>query len=77
MLQQLSIYAENKKGTMQNITEVLADAGVNICNFRLSRQSRGGEAVMTIEIDGSFGPELNEKIKVLPNIFSSTMLQPI
>ena len=45
--------------------------------FRLSRQSRGGEAVMTIEIDGSFGPELNEKIKVLPNIFSSTMLQPI
>ena len=55
----------------------MADAGVNICNFRLSRQSRGGEAVMTIEIDGSFGPELNEKIKVLPNIFSSTMLQPI
>ena len=39
--------------------------------------TRGGEAVMTIEIDGSFGPELNEKIKVLPNIFSSTMLQPI
>ncbi len=27
MLQQLSIYAENKKGTMQNITEVLAGRG--------------------------------------------------
>ena len=30
MLQQLSIYAENKKGTMQNITEVLADENINI-----------------------------------------------
>ncbi|MEI3525373.1 MAG: hypothetical protein V8Q27_03980 [Eubacteriales bacterium] len=30
MLQQLSIYAENKKGTMQNITEVLAAEGINI-----------------------------------------------
>ena len=30
MLQQLSIYAENKKATMQNITEVLADENINI-----------------------------------------------
>ena len=51
--------------------------GSEMCIRDRSRQSRGGEAVMTIEIDGSFGPELNEKIKVLPNIFSSTMLQPI
>ena len=64
-------------GTIAAVTEVMADAGVNICNFRLSRQQKGGEAVMTIEIDGSFGPELNERIKILPNIFSSTMLQPI
>ena len=32
---------------------------------------------MTIEIDGSFGQELNDKVQVLPNIFSSIMLQPI
>ena len=30
MLQQLSIYAENKIGTMQNITEVLAAEGIKI-----------------------------------------------
>ena len=51
--------------------------GVNICNFRLSRQKRGGEAVMTIEVDGTFGPEINERIKTLDNVFSSIMLQPI
>ena len=73
----LIVLHRDAPGTIAAVTEVMADAGVNICNFRLSRQSRGGEAVMTIEIDGSFGPELNVKIKVLPIIFSSTMLQPI
>ena len=30
MLQQLSIYAENKKGTIQNITGLLAEKNINI-----------------------------------------------
>ena len=30
MLRQLSIYAENRKGTLQSITQILADAGINI-----------------------------------------------
>ena len=30
MLKQLSIYAENRKGTLQSITQILADAGINI-----------------------------------------------
>lgn len=73
----LIVLHRDAPGTIAAVTEVMADAGVNICNFRLSRKQRGGQAVMTIEIDGSFGPELNETIKTLPNIFSSTMLQPI
>lgn len=73
----LIVLHRDAPGTIASVTEVLAEAGVNICNFRLSRQSRGGDAVMTIEIEGSFGADLNERIKVLPNIFSSTMLQPI
>ena len=73
----LIVLHRDAAGTIAAVTEVMAEAGVNICNFRLSRQQKGGDAVMTIEIDGSFGPELNQKIKVLPNVFSSTMLQPI
>lgn len=73
----LIVLHRDAPGTIASVTEVMADAGVNICNFRLSRQQRGGQAVMTIEIDGSFGPELNKTIQTLPNIFSSTMLQPI
>ncbi len=30
MLKQLSVYAENKKGTLQNITQLLAGEGINI-----------------------------------------------
>ena len=30
MLKQLSIYAENRKDTLQSITQILADAGINI-----------------------------------------------
>ena len=73
----LIVLHRDAPGTIAAVTEVMAEAGVNICNFRRSRQQKGGDAVMTIEIDGSFGPELNQKIKVLPNVFSSTMLQPI
>ncbi len=73
----LIVLHRDAPGTIAAVTEVMAGVGVNICNFRLSRQKKGGEAIMTIEIDGSFGQELNDKIKVLPNVFSSTMLQPI
>ena len=59
------------------VTDVLAAHGVNICNFRLARQDKGGEAVMTFEMDGSFDSALNREVEALPNILSSTMLQPI
>ena len=73
----LIVLHRDAPGTIAAVTEVMAEAGVNICNFRLSRQQKGGDAVMTIEIDGSFGPELNQKINVLPNVFSWTLLPPI
>ena len=73
----LIVLHRDAPGTIASVTEVLAEAGANICNFRLSRQKRGGEAVMTIEVDGTFGPEINERIKTLDNVFSSIMLQPI
>ena len=73
----LIVLHRDAPGTIASVTEVMAEAGANICNFRLSRQKRGGEAVMTIEVDGTFGPEVNERIQTLDNVFSSIMLQPI
>ena len=73
----LIILHKDAPGTIAAVTELVAGYGVNICNFRLSRESRGGQAVMTIEVDGNLGTAINEKIQGLPNIYSSIMLQPI
>ncbi len=73
----LIVLHRDTPGTIAAVTEVLAESGSNICNFRLSRQKKGGNAVMTIEIDGSFSDKLNQSINGLPNIFSSTVLKPI
>ena len=73
----LIVLHRDAPGTIAAVTEVMAEAGVNICNFRLSRQAKGGQAVMTIEIDGCSDSSLNDKISHLPNIYSSTMLLPI
>lgn len=73
----LIVLHQDVPGTIASVTEVTADAGANICNFRLSRLKKGGLAVMTIEVDGNFGQELNDKICELPNIHTSILLQPI
>ena len=73
----LIVLHQDVPGTIGAVTEVTADAGANICNFRLSRLKKGGLAVMTIEVDGNFGQELNDKICELPNIHTSILLQPI
>lgn len=72
----LIVLHQDTPGTIAAVTDVLAAEQVNICNFRLSRQKKGGVAVMTIETDGSLSPSLNSRIEALPNILSSTMLLP-
>ena len=73
----LIVLHKDAPGTIAAVTELMAEYGVNICNFHLARQAKGGLAVMTIESDSYLGPDLNEKINHLENIYSSTMLEPV
>ena len=73
----LIVLHRDAPGTIAQVTELIASLGVNICDFRLSREQKGGTAVMTIEVDGQVGKELNACIRQLPNVIGSTMLQPI
>ena len=43
---------QDKPGAIAAVTQFMAESGVNIGNFRLSRPQKGGEALMTIEVDG-------------------------
>lgn len=72
----LIVLHQDTPGTIAAVTELLAEGQVNICNFRLARQKKGGVAVMTIEMDGAFDPALNARIEALPHILNSTMLLP-
>lgn len=73
----LIVLHKDAPGTIAAVTELMAEYGVNICNFHLARETKGGVAVMTIESDSHFAPELNEKINRLENIYSSTMLERV
>ncbi|MDO4280663.1 MAG: L-serine ammonia-lyase, iron-sulfur-dependent subunit beta [Peptococcaceae bacterium] len=67
-------------GAIAAVTDLLSEAGANICHFDLSRQSRGGEAVMSISvdsIDADTGAALCKKIDALPGIDSCISIQPI
>ena len=73
----LIVLHKDEPGTIAAVTELMAEYGVNICNFHLARETKGGLAVMTIESDSYLGPELNERINQLENIYSSTMLERV
>ena len=64
-------------GMEVSLTEIMAEYGANICSFHLAREAKGGLAVMTIESDSCLGPDLNEKINQLENIYSSTLLERV
>lgn len=73
----LIVLHEDRPGVIAEVSEVLAAAGVNIADFRVSRKVKGGDAVMTIETDGCCGQDLNRVIARLPGIYSSTMIKPL
>lgn len=73
----LIVLHRDAPGTIAAVTNCMGENGVNICNFHLSREEKGGTAVMTIEVDGKTGETLNDYIKKLPNVLGSTLLQPI
>ena len=73
----LIVLNRDAPGTIAHVTELLGSNGINIANFRLAREQKGGTAVMTIEIDGDAGKELNRQVAALENVLGSTMLKPI
>lgn len=62
-------------GTIARVTALVADSGINIGNFRLSRPDKGYQAVMTIEADGEIQPCLVDKIRKLPDIINVVHLK--
>lgn len=64
-------------GLIAAVTDVLAESGANICDFHLARERKGGDAVMSIEVEGPVDARANKRIERLRDVTTSIMLQPV
>lgn len=64
-------------GMVAQVSNVLGSSGININNFSLNREEKGGRAIMTIEIDGGIGPSIQRIIQTIPDVISVCILNAI
>lgn len=64
-------------GMVAKVSNILGNKGININKFSLSREEKGGIAIMTIEIDGGIEPSIQQIIQDIPNIKSVSILNAI
>lgn len=72
----LVVLHKDTPGMIADVTNLLAGRGVNIGNFKLRRDVKGGTAAMIIEIDGKADAKLNDAIEEIRNVEQSIMLMP-
>lgn len=73
----LMVLHYDKPGTIAAVTNFMAYSGTNIGNFRLTRPQKGGEAVMTIEVDGDVEESLILSLRILPNVINVILIRAI
>ena len=73
----LMVLHYDKPGTIAAVTNFMAYSGTNIGNFRLTRPKKGGEAVMTIEVDGDVEEGLIQSLRILPNVINVVLIRAI
>ena len=60
------LIAEDTRGSIARIAALLADEGLNIATLRLTRQKRGGDAFVVIELDDFPDESVRDHIRALP-----------
>ncbi len=71
----LYVTNEDKPGFIGALGAVLGDSGVNIATFNLGRQTKGGDAIALIEIDGRLDPKALSEVADLPHVTQVKELQ--
>ena len=70
---------QDKPGVIASVTQLMhfEYADLNISNFHLSREARGGNAIMTIEIDGQPPEELVGAIRKIRFVSNAILIRRI
>lgn len=71
----LIILHEDHPGVIAKVTALVSSHQANIANFRLSRQEKGGRAIMTIETDQPVSQKSAEEILNLPYVIDVVLLK--
>jgi D-3-phosphoglycerate dehydrogenase / 2-oxoglutarate reductase len=61
----------DRPGVIGDVGTFLAKHSVNIAQFELSRNKRGGEAMCLIKVDGGLSPTLTKGLQSLKNVISA------
>ena len=69
----------DKPGVIASVTQLMhfEYADLNISSFHLSREVKGGNAIMTIEIDGQSPEELIADIRKIPFVTNAILIRKI
>lgn len=67
----------DRPGVIAAVTNFMMYCDLNINNFRLSREKKGGEALMMIEVDGQATEDLLQQLNVIPNVINAMLLKAI
>ena len=67
----------DRPGVIAAVTNLMREeyADLNICNFHLSREQRGGNAIMTIEIDNMPPETLIEDVRKLDHVTNAMLIR--
>ena len=63
-------------GSVADVSYMLSRLNINIATFQVTRNSRGGEALMVIECDAPVEQALIERIKSMPGIIDVVGINP-
>lgn len=73
----IMIIHKDLPGVIAEVTTFIAEKKLNICGFRLSRENKGGNALMTIEIEGEVENDIIDKIKTFENVINLILIRAI
>ncbi len=73
----LLVLHHDQPGVIAAVTNFIASSDLNIGNFRLSRPRKGGEAVMTIEVDGDVPDSLMQSLRGQPHVLNVVLIRAI
>lgn len=73
----LLVMHQDRPGVIAAVTNLMREeyAELNICNFHLSREQRGGDAIMTIEVDNLPPQRLIQDIRMLDHVSNALLIR--